>query len=177
MQKVNQRVKITKLLLKDALVQLLNTKKIDKISVTELCETAGINRATFYAHYNTPQDVLSEISKNLADEILLKLKPQTKDNILSNLEIISEFIYKNSDLVKLLIDNNSDHYFLEVIKTLNETIHTSDESKHFDDDSIKLISAFLAGGGYQMMKMWLYEDFNKTPKDIAQLIYDLFKII
>ncbi|MCC8090140.1 MAG: TetR/AcrR family transcriptional regulator, partial [Oscillospiraceae bacterium] len=59
-KKENQRVMLTKRLLKDALIRLLNGKSIDEISVTELCRESGINRSTFYHHYGSPYDVLAE---------------------------------------------------------------------------------------------------------------------
>lgn len=49
--KDDQRVTLTKRLLQEGLLRLLETKEIDKINVTELCRESGINRATFYRHY------------------------------------------------------------------------------------------------------------------------------
>lgn len=48
---VDPRIRRTRLLLQDALVQLLNKKGFDEISVQDIAEEATINRATFYAHY------------------------------------------------------------------------------------------------------------------------------
>ena len=44
----NQRVRLSKALLKEALVRLLETKPLDKITIYELCAEAQINRTTFY---------------------------------------------------------------------------------------------------------------------------------
>ena len=41
---------LTKRLIREALLELLKTKSIQKISVRELCDAAGINRTTFYNH-------------------------------------------------------------------------------------------------------------------------------
>ena len=60
-QKENQRIALTKKLLQEGLLRLLETKSLDKISVTELCRESGINRATFYNHYNSPQELLTDI--------------------------------------------------------------------------------------------------------------------
>ena len=54
-RKENQRITLTKKLLQEGLLRLLETKRLDKISVTELCREAGINRATFYNHYDSLQ--------------------------------------------------------------------------------------------------------------------------
>ena len=51
--KNNQRTRLSKMLLKNALMDLLKEKgSVEKISVRELCSVAELNRSTFYAHYN-----------------------------------------------------------------------------------------------------------------------------
>ena len=44
-----------------ALLDILQEKPIDQISVKELVEAAELNRSTFYLHYSSPLDVLKEI--------------------------------------------------------------------------------------------------------------------
>ncbi len=61
--KESQRVRLTRRLLKESLFELLKNKSISKISVSELCVKAGINRTTFYAHYGSQYDVLQDIGK------------------------------------------------------------------------------------------------------------------
>ena len=51
MKKRDARVRYTQKVLKDSLLQLLEKKLINKITVKEVCELAERNRATFYAHY------------------------------------------------------------------------------------------------------------------------------
>lgn len=68
MGKVNQRVAISKILMKEGLLRLLKKKHISKISVSELCKKAQINRTTFYRYYQTPSDVLQEIALDYVKE-------------------------------------------------------------------------------------------------------------
>lgn len=44
----------------DALIQILDRKDFEYISVKEICEAAGVNRSTFYLHYDNLNDLLSE---------------------------------------------------------------------------------------------------------------------
>lgn len=44
----------------EALIILLEQKDIDYITVKEICEKAGVNRSTFYLHYDTIDDLLNE---------------------------------------------------------------------------------------------------------------------
>ena len=67
--KENQRIVISKRMLRESLLRLLRTKELSEINITELCREAEINRATFYKYYNTPQDVLSDIAMELIKEM------------------------------------------------------------------------------------------------------------
>lgn len=57
----NRRILITKQLLCESFISLLKQKPIDKISVTELCQAANVNRGSFYAHYADVYDLLGQI--------------------------------------------------------------------------------------------------------------------
>lgn len=48
----------SRLLIRDALADLLTTKPLDKITITDVVKHAGINRGTFYAHYSDIPDVI-----------------------------------------------------------------------------------------------------------------------
>lgn len=66
--KQDRRIDRTKIFLKDALLKLMSEKPISKISITELCTEANINRGTFYAHYDNQNSLLTYIE----DEEILK---------------------------------------------------------------------------------------------------------
>ena len=59
-QKENQRIRLTKTLLTDALLEMLQEQPIHAISIRDLCKKAGINRTTFYLHYETIADLVNE---------------------------------------------------------------------------------------------------------------------
>lgn len=57
--------------LETAFLQLLQNKPVARISVTELCRRAGVNRSTFYAHYLDIYDLQDKVCKRFIDEIFL----------------------------------------------------------------------------------------------------------
>lgn len=59
--KEDLRVSRTKQQLKDALLSILRIKPISRITVTELCRKAGLNRNTFYSHYRSPSNCLTKL--------------------------------------------------------------------------------------------------------------------
>ena len=53
-----------------ALISLLNKKSFEYITIKELCDTAGVNRSTFYLHYDTIGDLLTETTSFLIDRFV-----------------------------------------------------------------------------------------------------------
>ena len=52
------------------LIALLEIKEFAYITVSEICKTAGVNRSTFYLHYETLGDLLEETTQHLLTDFL-----------------------------------------------------------------------------------------------------------
>lgn len=63
--KIDRRIVKTKRAINGALLQLLDTKEPEDITITELTTYADINRKTFYLHYTCIKDVAVELQKKL----------------------------------------------------------------------------------------------------------------
>ena len=68
-KKTDRRTLYTKRVIREAFTEALKKKDYDKITVSELCSAADINRSTFYLHYETALSVFDE----LLDEVLLEM--------------------------------------------------------------------------------------------------------
>lgn len=75
----------TALLMDEALIRLLEVKDYEYITVKEICEKAGVNRSTFYLHYETVNDLLSECLENIKKRFLIRLQRS-----LTILSVVSE---------------------------------------------------------------------------------------
>ena len=78
-------------LMVEALLFLLEKKEYDSITVKEICEKAGVNRSTFYMHYDTKDDLLVETMKYinarlLSDSNYDAIIPRSNDEKNFNLE-------------------------------------------------------------------------------------------
>ncbi len=60
-RKTDRRTRYTRQTIKDIFLEELKTKPYSKITVTEICKKAEINRGTFYLHYYDIDDVLDDI--------------------------------------------------------------------------------------------------------------------
>ena len=177
-QKENQRIALTKKLLQEGLLRLLETKSLDKISVTELCRESGINRATFYNHYNSPLELLTDIE----NRITLELKsiigtPKTPEEVIGQVEAVCEHFHKNARTIMILHKCHSDEEITAALYDLNKNFQYYRMSEKYtqtlDSDSLKLVSIFFYTGCYSILLNWIKEDLQKTPKEIADLMIRL----
>ena len=77
-RKQDRRTRYTRQTIKDTFLELLNQKSFTKITVTEICKNAEINRGTFYLHYYDIHDVLTDIFDDMIMVIMeLRLKMST----------------------------------------------------------------------------------------------------
>lgn len=169
MAECNQRIMVTKRMVKEGLKRLLEKKPLEKINITELCQEAGINRTTFYRYYELPRDVLTEMQKDFFDETFSHFqKPLTVGDI----EHFFGCLYAHSELVKLFFQYNSDTDWTNIFTQIYTSFPGLKMTKAFqnlDENSARLLCAYLAGGAYFLARQWIMEDIPMPPKAVAAI--------
>lgn len=75
----DSRVRRTKRVIREALVQLLQKYDLDKISITMLCKEADVSRTAFYSHYSIPEDCFAEIMCELMKNLDAENRQENRD--------------------------------------------------------------------------------------------------
>jgi len=166
---LNQRVVVTKRMLREGLMRLLARKPLDKVHITELCQEAGINRSTFYRYYELPRDILMEMQSEFFQEILGHFQ---KALTISDVERFFVYMYEHSELVKHFFKYNSDTDWAEIFSHIYSYFPEKMMTKAFqniDENSAKLLSTYLAGGAYFLVRQWIMEDIPIQPRDVAAI--------
>ncbi len=167
-KKTDQRVRLTRDLLKNALVHQMQSQHISKISVRALCDIAGINRSTFYAHFQDPMDLLrgvqAEVMTNLTDYLR---KQEYADNTpvsVQELTRIVEYAKANAELFKALLSENCDFAFQQDIVQLAQSIPVGYNPKH--GERVKeYINTFSINGCVSVLQKWLHEGMIESPAE------------
>jgi len=71
----------TALLMDEALILLLEKKDFEFITIKEICAKAGVNRSTFYFHYENINDLIKECDNYLNEKFIDKYKGKEELNI------------------------------------------------------------------------------------------------
>ena len=177
MERENQRVKLTKRMLQEGLLRLLDKKQLDKINITELCNEAGINRITFYRHYETPRDILLEMERELLGELRRSFRmPGSLQDIRQIMEDACNYLDTNIELIKVMILNNTDSEFCLLFHDFFREIYIDRQNsvirEKIDPDSLEILAICSAGSSYFLIRQWLLGNVKKTPKEIVSIFYD-----
>ena len=177
MQKTQEtrRVRMTKRLMKDALLELLERKNLVNISVKELCETADVHRTTFYTHYTDPADLLREIEQDFLDQI--PTPPEVIDQLsqMQLLEATTAFfdnIKQNGNTIRILFSESADNSFSS---RLVEHLCSGyiPVGKNADALSNRFVQLYIANGTVGMLREWVNQGFPISSRKIAEMMYFL----
>ena len=178
-KKENQRVALTRRLLYEALLEILKKKHISQVTVTELCAAADINRATFYAHYSTPNDILIWMFEKHATAMNdIQLRQQAGEITMEQLVVeYCEYMYENREFFKVIIRNGIDEALGS--RVLDDVFRRAAlpkvlQNEELDATDRQLILTCIISGCYSLMSKWLMEDMPKTPRELASLIIKIF---
>ena len=114
------RVVKTKGSIRNALFELMSEKELAKITISEICVRAKINRKTFYSHYRAPGDVIEELENEVLGEFSAILR-RGGDSILdigAAIRHISATIEQRRDFYKQLMRLNPDLFNKGTIKAM-----------------------------------------------------------
>ena len=171
---MDHRIRVTHTLVKEALYKIIQTKPVQEITVKELCFEANINRTTFYAHFQSVQDLIEKLESELWVELLILIKHSEKDiNYFSNQIFfdVYDLSLKYHELFELLILKNADSHFVEKVYSLGRSAFKTSykRSKNAKDDSrmeyyyISVLNSFIG-----ILRLWLTNGMKETPHEMAE---------
>ncbi|WP_410496250.1 TetR/AcrR family transcriptional regulator [Cellulosilyticum sp. ST5] len=171
---ISKRVLLTKGLVQNALIQMLKEAKINKITILELCQVAGINRTTFYKYYGSQYDVFDEIVKEYLQQTSFTVLENLSDGK-SGYECLREtlqYIKDHHEFAKLMLQQ--DHYsLLSNIKYLFpqfDDIIINCLPETLDINTKNAIATYVQHGSVSILKEWVLSDCKVSPEEEAQLI-------
>ncbi len=173
--KNNQRTRLSKILLKNALMDLLSEKgSVTKISVRELCERADLNRSTFYAHYSEPKELLEEVETALLDATREHLqKIGTENDIGAHRYLLSFLIYikENDKPFRTLLIDAGDPEFRS--KFMQQSIIQFVENLNisFPKDQEQYIYSYILNGSTGVIIQWMRSDYSIDENALVDLLF------
>ena len=177
--KTDRRVRYTRQVLKESLMELMQDKPIDKISIKAICELADINRSTFYTHYTDQYELLRQIEEDLLSDINAYLDDynftQYEAQSIQIMSRIFEYILENSRSCQVLLGENGDVSLQRQIMMIvqRQGMREWPVREQADEKTMEYLFTFGVYGGIGIVQRWLQGGMKESPREMAQIVLNV----
>ena len=181
------RVIRTKESIRDALVELIDEKGFEAITVKDITTRAKINRGTFYAHYQDKFDLMTKCE----EEIMLEMSRIAKQNfpgVIAALETnsptvtpfpfavsIFEYLNENSGFMKAVLGPKGDLSFQTRLKDfIWKTMFGNNPDALFKEENLlvpgQYLASYVASAHIGVIQQWLDSGRKESPQEMARIL-------
>lgn len=178
---MDKRVEKTTKKLTDALFELLKSKQISSITVSELCLKAGVNRRTFYIHYAKISDIFTDYRDSLANQVSRALAVKNVD-AKHLLTVFDRILMSNFDGFRYLCITEAQHELVDELQgmlfsTLLDVLQVNEQNAEGN-----VIVEYIAYGVVNSYVFWFkhpelvdYHKLNQSNADIIAVNLELLR--
>ena len=181
MKKNVQQTELTKQKLQNAFWDIHSEKYIEKITVREIAERAGVNRSTFYAYYKDAYDILEQSEDDIINALMSE-RHWRAGNLLDtakykeDLKSIGMFLQKHQKPLSILIGEKGDPRFSK--RLWNSAWHDLRENlgnitNRPDDPMLDYIVEYIINCHAGILMLWFKNGCVTPFEQLADLTYQL----
>ncbi|MBO5141806.1 MAG: TetR/AcrR family transcriptional regulator [Clostridia bacterium] len=165
----NKRKKDSQEKIEKVFIQLIQKKNISEISVSTICEKAGLNRSTFYANYIDIYDLVEKVKDRMADDFAeFQIAQNSKQDSNGYLNLFKH-IKDNQIFFKT-------YFKLEEISLTPATSYNIDlATKFYNNQYIDYHIEFFRAGLNAIIKKWLNSGCRETPEEMSNILTNEYK--
>lgn len=164
-----------------ALIKLLSKKDFAQITVGEIIEQADVGRATFYAHFETKDDLLKELCEELFCHLFDAMEGHTHRHIFACEAPDSVFLHlfqhlqRNDNHILQLLSGQNNGLFLRYFKSNLLLLIENQLPLFADRKSEKLPDSFwvdhIAATFVETLRWWVENGMSQSPETITEYFF------
>ena len=167
---------ITKKAIAAGMKELTKKKSFDKITVSDITEICGLNRQTFYYHFQDKFELVDWIYYNEAISLIVNdLNYDNWDSkVLKLLEKLKEEDYFYINTLKASVENEFREYLFKVtVELLRDIISTITINEKANEEDIRFVAEFYAFGLVGVIISWAQRGMKETPDYLTAQLKNL----
>ena len=169
------RVEETRRQFRVALLKLMEEKPVSKISIRELSEATGLNRGTFYLHYQDIYDLLDDLEnyvlQQLSDILALHDPKELSHNIYPLIRDIFQQAADNRELYAAIMNSTEHTGLMDKIQALvkEKVFYDWDHIfQHPKTQNYDVYYSYLSSGLIGLLRYWV-QDGTESVEEISEL--------
>ncbi len=181
MEEFDRRVRRTRKLLREALVEITLEKGYEKVTIQDVTGRADIGYRTFFRHFSSIDELLVAAGQETLDKLREKMVfPSKIDPSLAggthekNGEVLFKFIQKNPDIFQVLFLERGVRFSLNPVieaarKDMDQLLSTVTDLKFPQ----KIVSNHLIASVFELIRWWLLNDMPYPPEKMGEIMHHL----
>ncbi len=178
-EKLDARIEKTLDKLRKALIEMMKDESIDSITVTALCRRAGINRNTFYAHFDEPSQLLQNI-----EDLLLGMMWQTLSQVDTDKLDLKDFVTgiltvidSNRQLCQVILSphGRSRNFIARIVGMIQDKTMALWISKGMTREEADITYHYCVSGALGVIENWVNSGFVTDVGHLANMLSDLIE--
>ena len=166
---MQQRQTTTKSDIKEAFIQLLATRNLEDITISQLTKKAGVNRSTFYLHYLDKQDFLEQLKEETITTVRMILRKEALEAILSHFQENSAFFVEIAKHPSFRFADNIRSFILGMIESTPRSRPVIVAAYQMPERyAITMYVSGLTG----LIVDWIINGTQESPQQLTKIILD-----
>ena len=179
-KKIDRRVLRTRRQLSEAILALILERSYESITIQDITERADLNRATFYLHYGSKEELLVDSLETHFDELVQLLEAEANGeppwgNPL-HMQRVFEYVAENQALFRTVLSQQGLGYVtssvIRYIAAYNERQMVLAQVAT-DPLPASMISWHVAGSLFALISWWLENNMPYSPEFMARSLFQL----
>ena len=168
--KNNRRRRASMERIESAFINLLQTRELNQITVSDICKQCGLNRSTFYANYADIYQLADRVREHLEAEVNQLYEAETAQGFNSN-DFLKLFrhIRENQLFYRTYFKLGYDHQYQIKLYDYHQA------QRHFGNRHIAYHIEFFRNGFNAIVKMWLANGCQETPEEMEEILLSEYK--
>lgn len=149
------------------------------MTIQEITERADLNRATFYLHYSSKEELLADSLEGHFDAVVARIvaevgeRPYWEDA--TSAQIVFEYVAENSELYKVLLGEQGLGHVMHRILHYMAAFDEIALARHVPPGAetivpLPVLAQQLAGSLFALAKWWLENDMPYAPAEMAEMM-------
>ncbi len=174
---MNRKQSYSRMVIRQALLDLLEQMPLKKVTVTDICKRADVNRTTFYTNYTDIYDLLKSITQDLHDEVRQVLTQYDHVDGLAYYTALLTVLQEHASACRALMQLTAqdckimemDFLFSDLMTTRRWNVSESFPS----DQPEPLLARYVLAGSQAIINDWLCSPAPLPISTMAKYLFDM----
>ncbi|WP_164914428.1 TetR/AcrR family transcriptional regulator [Aminipila luticellarii] len=178
----SKRVQETKGKIRDAFLELYKQKRMEKISIKEITDKAGINRGTFYVYYTDIYDLKEKVEAEAIERIREHAIPVVRGLIRSqkiDMKLLpKEFFYEEQSILELFFGESAEINSVNKLKkimqdTVTEMFGLKKDVVDWEKSSLKYALEYVSAAQLGVIGYWFRHKMELPMEELGKRLEEI----